>query len=735
MGELQKQVARLIAAHVVSACLVLTAAPQAAAQDRGGLPEVGLTYEIDVTINMEDRTFTGRERVAWRNPGSAPVSSVPLHLYLNAFSNGASTWLTERRGGQGLSRFLADALPEDSWGFNEPDTIRQMVDGEARDTTWTAIQPDDGNERDRTLIRVDLARDVAPGERLVLDIAFTARLPEPVARTGCVPDLCFFAQWFPKLGAFETKGMRGAAEDGFAARQFHASTEFYANFADYTVTVDAPEGFVIGATGKEIERRDGDGRQVVTFEQKAVIDFTFTVGRFDEYTSTFDPNGKGPTVKIRYLPFAGRGFALDRAITAVHGSLRVLNEKLGPYPYDTLTVVYPPAHAIELGGMEYPTLFTGIAVDPILFNPPLNEFSIFETVDIHEFGHQYFQQLLATNEQVDAFMDEGFNSYWEGVIKAELFTKEASGGRMFGRPIDDLLNERDNEGYARLREALGKAPSTLFLRGTGGIQIYPRPSVTLRTAAGLFGEDRLHAVFRAYFERWRFKHPGPEDFMAVVREVGGPEMEAFLREGFAAPRHPDFKIALVRSRALETPTGRYPGEDGEGLIVTAENQDDHAGLIADDRARETGGSVWAQITDPGWTDRTSARAGRVAWQTLTLTEGAVEAQEAGAALFETLVRIEGPAWTHLPIEVVFTFEDGVSVTETWDGRAAWRQYRFVRGAKLAAVRLDPDNKIALDYDISNNSRLMKPDQGLVHDMTAWTGAVFQTLIAALWASL
>ncbi len=727
--------ARVILLWLVAALVLVQGPRSAAAQDRGGLPAVGLTYDIDVTVNMEDRTFTGRERITWRNPGTQPVSSVPLHLYLNAFSNGASTWLTERRGGQGPSRFILETLPDDAWGFSEPKTIRQMVDGDAQDTTWAPIQPDDGNILDRTLIEVALARPVRPGERLVLDVVFTARLPEPVARTGCVPDMCFFAQWFPKLGAFETKGMRGAAEDGFAARQFHANTEFYANFADYTVTIDAPDGFGIGATGRETEREASDGRQIVTFEQRAVIDFAFTVGRFDEYTSTFDPNGEGPTVSVRYLPFAGRGFALDRAITAVHGSLRVLNEELGPYPYDTLTVVYPPVHGVELGGMEYPTLFTGLAVDPLLFTPPFSDWKIFETVDIHEFGHQYFQALIATDEQRDAFMDEGFNSYWEGVIKADLFGQETSGGSFLGRPVDALLNEQNNDSFGRLREAIVRTPSNLFQRGTGGLQIYPRPSLTLRTAAGLFGEDRLHAVFKTYFQRWQFKHPGLEDFMAVVREIGGADMEAFLREGFTAPRHPDFAITAATSQRLKTPAGRYPGPNGEALVVTGENEDEQARVIASDRALEKDGQIWVQITDPGWVDRTTSRPGRVTWQAFSPTDGTAEAKEPETELYETLVRIEGPAWRNLPITVVFEFEDGVSVGMTWDGRAAWQEYRFLRGAKLRAARLDPENRIALDYDITNNSHLMTPDQGLVHDMTAWTGAFFQTLIAALWASL
>ncbi len=724
----------IVAFTVIAGLLYTQHGAWAQGAGRNGLPNMGLTYDISVSVDMETRRFSGQERITWRNPGSRPVDRIPMHLYLNAFANGASTWLTEQRGGRGL-RFLDDRLPEDSWGFNEPRKITRVSGDTVRDLTWSAVQPDDGNEADRTLIEIALRRPVAPGETLTLDVTFEGRLPEPIARTGCIPDMCFFAQWFPKLGAFETANLRGGAVDGFAARQFHSSTEFYANFADYTVTINAPTDFTIGATGARTEERGEDGRQIVTYRQNAVTDFAFTVGRFDEYTSTFDPNGEGPTVAVRYLAYADRGFALERAITAVHGSLRVLNEKLGAYPYETLTVVYPPIQGAAVGGMEYPTLFTGIAVDPVFFNPPLDQLGLLETVDIHEFGHQYFQHLLATNEQLEAFMDEGFNSYWEGVIKTELFGKERSGGAIFGRPIDDLLSERSSDTFPRLREALAKSPSNLFYSGTSGTQIYSRPSVTLRTAAGLFGEERLHSVFRTYFQRWRFKHPSYEDFMAVVSQVGGADMEAFLREGFSARRHPDFRVRTASSRPYAAPVGRYERPGDEPLVLTQDNAQDHKSLLITDRARETDGLVWAQITDPGYVRASGTQDGAVSWQSFAPTLGSVDVKTGDADFFETIVRVSGPGWDHLPIDVVFEFEDGVTIQEVWDGRAAWRQYRFLRGAKLKAVRLDPDNKIALDYDIKNNSRLLDPDPDLARDMTAWAGALFQTFLSGLWGAL
>src|SRR4029453_9915577 len=78
---------------------------------------------------------------------------------------------------------------------------------------------------------------------------FAGRLPVPIARTGCVPDFCLVGQWFPKIATLETHGVRGAERARWGARQFHGPTEFYADFADYDVTIDTPNGWLVRATG------------------------------------------------------------------------------------------------------------------------------------------------------------------------------------------------------------------------------------------------------------------------------------------------------------------------------------------------------------------------------------------------------------------------------------------------------------------------------------------------------
>ncbi|HZO14982.1 MAG TPA: hypothetical protein VFB62_17020, partial [Polyangiaceae bacterium] len=306
---------------------------------RAELPPTDISYRIEVSIDPASRRYSGHEVLRWKNRADRPIDAVPMHLYLNAFANRASTWMRESflRGIE-WDEFLRQY--DDPWGWVEPTAIRQRTPRGERALSWRAIQPDDENALDRTLIEVRLANAVEPAEWLEIVIEFAARMPVPIARTGCVPDFCLVAQWFPKIAVLDT--------GRWAAHQFHGPTEFYADFADYDVTIDAPSGWLVRATGKSQPPRDPapDGVQRVRHVQRAVHDFAIVLGSdLVESVDAHRPKGGGPEVEVHYL-LPSRAAATDtllpRARYAVEGTLDILGSEVGPYPYDVLTVVTPP---------------------------------------------------------------------------------------------------------------------------------------------------------------------------------------------------------------------------------------------------------------------------------------------------------------------------------------------------------------------------------------------------------
>jgi hypothetical protein len=527
------------------------------------LPEVSLRYRIQVRIDPETRRLAGRETLRWTNRSEGAVARVPLHLYLNAFAHLGTTFIQEGiesfGGWLDLDRFLRQH--PDPWGWIAPKRIEQIVDGRRHRAGFRPIQPDDGNPQDLTLVEVRLPRPVPPGGTLELAIRFEARLPVPIARTGCTPDFCLVAQWFPKIGVLELPGVRGAKQPRWAARQFHAATEFYADFADYEVTVEAPAGWTVGATGRQTASgKASGGYRSVRYAQRAVHDFAIALGSdLHDERRAHRPLGKGQPVQVRYLLPRGLAHQVGRARRAAETTIDLFARRVGPYPYETLTVVLPPYRAMRTSGMEYPTLITGTPADPAWDRFPFADFGAAEFTIVHELGHQYFYGLLASNEQEEAFLDEGINSHWDGQGMRAVFGRTASAGWVLGRAVDALEFYRHGLGLARhrIREPLSKRPSALFYPGTQRFHNYHRGALTMWTAVNRFGQPVIDKVFSAYYRRFRFRHPGLEDFLGVVAETGGAEVTAFLREALVKESVPDFRVASpTRAGATAVACGR-----------------------------------------------------------------------------------------------------------------------------------------------------------------------------------
>lgn len=724
--------ARLVLPCSLAAAALALPSRDAAALD---LPATSIAYRINAGINPTTRSLRGTEEIRWTNRTDEPVTKLPLHLYLNGFENQRTTWMREVP----LSRLqFGDLLSKeaDPWGYIDPAAIRQRTAAGERDAAFSYVRPDDGNPFDRSLAQITLPEPVAPGAEAVLTIEFHARLPVPIARTGGARDYFLVAQWYPKIGVIEPAGVRHAQKARSAARQFHGATEFYADFADYDVTFSVfGEGWLVGATGRaEGDPTDDDsGAVMVRYKQRAVHDFALVAGKgLTDQWARHTPKGGGPPVDVRYIVTAGTEHQIPRWRRAVEGALDVFGSRVGPYPYETLTVVMMPWWASRTSGMEYPTFITGVPGDPLWDDALVADLTLAEGVVVHEFGHQYFYGLLASNEQEEAFLDEGFNSYWEQETMRAVFGEDASGGLLFGRRVRslDMQMLALSNAAGDIVEPMRKRPSWLFSKGSSGAQFYPRSTSVWSTAAALFGQEKVDAVFAEYFRRFAFKHPDADDLLAVAAEAGSPELAAFCKEAFERDRIPDYAVTDVTSERWEPPLGRVVTESGP-VVITRANRPQHpeAGLPAE--AREADGRVQAEITDPGW-----VRGGQSAMGTITRTflvpeRGAASPGHRPSGFHESVVRVAGPGWDTLPVTVEVRFADGAVVRDRWDGKAGWRTYRFLRGAPAVEARVDPEGRIVVDAKPDNNGLAASAHAGTTADWGTWLGAAAQWLEGGL----
>ena len=584
---------------------------------------------LHATLDPVRHVITGSEHIEWRNASRASTDELYFHLYLNAFKNQRSVFL---RGALGPGR--GDSAPAE-WGYVDVKSlrVRQADDaGSTRELWPPALRTSPGDEDDETDLRVALPSPCPPGGRLVVDIEFEAKLPSVVERTGFVGSFHMAAQWFPKLARRTEAGI-------WNHFTFHRLSEFDADFGGYDVTIDVPSAFAVGATGTLSDEQIANGRRVVRYVQRDVHDFAWAA--WDAFVERRERIGD---VDVRALFPRGYEAAAARELDTVRGAMACYGRRYGGYPYPTLTVIHPPTGADEAGGMEYPTLIT---TGGPWYGPP--GVRVVETVTLHEFGHQTFYGLLASDEHAFPFLDEGLNSYAESVCMDELYGGGSAVDWPWLRVRNAAVQRAIDRGVASDEIVAQPAPAFPSARHYGGL-VYARTAELLRSLAASYGAEHVDGALARYARRNRFGHPGPPELLAAFRDEGDPWLEGALRAGLY--------------------------ERGEVDFVASEL------------------SVTSQSTPGGIFDKATGRE--------TIAAGSTTGRFVGSAL---VVR-RGPV--AMPVPITLTFADGTTRRLSWDGRGRWARVTATSTSPLMSLEIDPERRIEIDVDFANNAVRVDP---------------------------
>jgi hypothetical protein len=554
-----------------------------------------------------------------------------------------------------------DGRLPDSWGSIE---IRRMTGSDGADLlpALRFVSPDDGNPDDRTVAEVILGKPVAPGETISIAMDFLSRLPRVSVRTGYKDDFFMVAQWFPKIGVFE--------EAGWNCHQYHATSEFFSDFGNYDVSIDVPRRFrgKVGATGRRVDERETSGGRVLyRFRQDGVHDFAWTADPgYLVLEDAFREAGLGD-VQLTLLLQPEHSGQAERYFKAAKAALSGYGRILGPYPYSTLTIVDPPWGAHGAGGMEYPTLITGGTSwsAPKSVQRP-------EGVTVHEAGHQFFYGLLASNEFEEPWLDEGFNTYMTDRVLQGTYGNDRVELNVFGLhfPLGiDIHHPLDtNRRYFETADwDVLASPSWKFRdrKSYGGL-VYSKTALTLATLERMMGTPAMDKTLRLYSDRWRFRHPTTKDFIAAVRDATGEDWGWFFDRTFFSSGVVDYAVAEAVSEQAKPPRGLF---EKDGTL---------------------GDAVPASLARPKGYDSVA-----------------------------TVVRRGDVA---MPVDVLLRFEGGHVHRSRWDGQARWTRFRVANGPRLLEAVVDPDEKILLDADRTNNGRRPEADPRAA---TRWTArAVF-----------
>jgi hypothetical protein len=459
------------------------------------------SYDMEVRLDVESKTVTGHERIAYVNTGKTSIHDAIFHLYLNAFRDDHSSIFMQEAG----PNHRGFALSKDHPGWIKVVSV-QLEDGTP--IPFELIE-------DETLGRIELPNPVAPGETFILEIDFEAQLPQVFARTGFYEDFFMVGQWFPKLGVWQ--------DDHWNAYPFHANSEFFSDFGDYDVCITAPEEYVIAATGLPVSSNaNDDGTQTMQFEAKGVIDFAWAASpHFKQLVREVDG------IEIVYVYLPEHDFTVERVLSAAESAVSHFNDWYGMYPYPRLTIVDVPDEAEGAGGMEYPMLvnagladLTGLGIMDGRFD------RLLEAVTIHEIAHEWWYAVVAFNEAEEPWLDEGITDYSTLRLLNMVYGSDATVLQLGGIELDYLQIRRLEYLANPLVPMYGKAWD---FDGMGyGVATYSKPALALSTLENVLGDETMLKIMSTFFEQYKFSHPTTQDLRSVAEDVAGQKLDWFF---------------------------------------------------------------------------------------------------------------------------------------------------------------------------------------------------------------
>jgi hypothetical protein len=474
----------LVAGLWLCACGVASAPAEARAQ-----AAVADRYRIDATLDPERREVRAEEQITWTNRSRVPVQALFFHLYANAFASDETVFMREQgtrvRGGE----------------LAVPGGVDVVAMTAADGSDLLARARTDLAAHDATQMRVDLPAPLAPGARIELDVHFRVRLPSIVARMGAARDFFMLGQWFPKLCKLEPDGR-------WASFPYHGLGEFYADFADYDLTVRAPRGFVIAAPGALQARADrADGMHTERYLLRRAVDVAWAASTDLERVGL-----RRNAVDIEvFAPRGHRALARAQAALLAEG-LAYFSRAYGAYPHPRLVLVLPPRAGHGAAGMEYPGMVMGWSVAPWTeLNPGASV--LHDLVTAHELAHQWFALLLASDEVETPVLDEGL-AEWASLDFLRARYGRAFWQRALGVPAD--LFEFERAAFVRMAAPPSSLQAAYRYRAhTLGTAVYMRPALALESVRRTWGAPRLSVTLGAYARAHRFGHPTLSDLWAA----------------------------------------------------------------------------------------------------------------------------------------------------------------------------------------------------------------------------
>ena len=472
-------------------------------------------YKMEIDMDVESFQYKGKQTLVYTNNSPDVLNRVYYHLYFNAFQPGSEMDIRSRsiadpdgRVGDRISKLKPEEI-----GYIKVNSLKQ---------NGTTIN----HETVGTVLEVELAKPIQPGESVTFNMDFDAQVPVQIRRSGRNNKegvALSMTQWYPKLAEYDFEGWHA---DPYIGREFHGV------WGDFDVKLTINKDYVVGGTGYlQNDIKTKGNKKTLHFVAPKVHDFTWAAD--PEYIHDTMQVPDGPMLHF-YYKSTMESESLENWKKLQPKTVELMqyfSEHIGKYPYDQYSVIQGGD-----GGMEYAmcTLITGGRSLGGLVG-----------VTAHELAHTWFQFLLATNEAKHEWMDEGFTSYISDHAMNEIMDegKENPSANSYA-------------GYLYLAKSGKEQPLTTHadryeFNQAYGISAYAKGAVFMAQLGYVIGEDNLKKTIKKYFNDFAFKHPRPIDVIRSAEKITDFELDWYLIDFAQTTNTIDYGVKSITDKTVE----------------------------------------------------------------------------------------------------------------------------------------------------------------------------------------
>ena len=680
-------------------------------------------YKMDITLDDKNAKIYGEETITYTNNSPDVLEFLWVQLDQNVRTKDTKSALRDGGGvplAAPTSSFVSSYMKESfDGGFN----IEFVKDANGRPLPYTVNQ---------TMMRVDLPTPLAANSQVSFSIKWWYNIPDHTtdrARSGYeyFPKdgnrAYVIAQFFPRMAVYSDV-------EGWQNHQFWGSGEFALPFGDYEVNITVPADHILDGTGelqnmkevfsKEMIKRYNQAKKsydtpvvIVTQEEaeaaekgfsdktktwklKAdnVRDFGFATSRKFIWDMQAVKLGNRDVMAVSMYPKEGNPLWEEFSTKAVALTLKSYSSHTFDYPYPKAISVHAKNQ-----GMEYPMICWnyGRPNEDGTYSDGVKYGMI--SVIIHEVGHNFFPMIVNSDERQWGWMDEGLDTFMQYMAEQEF-------GEAFPEAIAPL------EAYPSRRGAPAKIvpymagdqsfiapimsnPENVYQLGPNA---YGKPATALNILREtVMGRELFDHAFKTYANRWKFKHPTPEDFFRTMEDASAVDLDYFWRGWFYTTDFVDIGVKGVKKYYVSNEPTKQMKEYMAARNITeadlpplvylaAEDSEDYNPELKGKKPSESSQTLNAFMMD-------------------NMTESERAAVKEPKYFYE--VTFNKPGGIPMPLIVEYTYADGTTKSVTYPAEI-WRksdaEVKTVLSTEkeIVGIVVDPKAETA-DIDTSNNS--------------------------------